>query len=127
MRNAFSYVLLVAALAVGDDATKPEDRTTWRETQWSALIAEQRSGVAEYRTPDGSRVDVLVDDYAIEVDWCEKWPEAIGQALFYGLATNRKPGVVLLMRGRDSDQRYYLRCLAVCSRVGIRLETMEAK
>lgn len=97
-----------------------------RETKWSAWIALQRQGAAaEFVTPDGSRVDVLTAEHAFEVEWVEKWSQAIGQSVFYGLATNRKPGVILLMRGKASDQRYYLRCLAVCARLGIKLETVE--
>lgn len=65
----------------------------------------------EYALPDGRRVDVLTDDYAYEADWSYKWTEGIGQALSYAIATNRKPGLIFLMKGAD-DERYN-QCLAV--------------
>ena len=104
----------------------PADRRAWRETQWSAHLAEQMGGIAEARTPDGSRVDILTDATAWEVDWCSsgKWSQGIGQALFYGLATNRKPGLILLQKDPTAERRYYLRALAVCGRYGITLRVV---
>jgi hypothetical protein len=37
------------------------------------------------------RIDLLTDDYAIEVDSLEKFHEAIGQALHYEYETGKKP------------------------------------
>lgn len=98
------------------------------EIEWSRKIAQGSvidgvSGEAEFKLPDGSRVDVLSDEYAWEVEWSDKWEESIGQSLWYSIASERKPGVILLLRGdRDED---YLRCLAVCRKAGIRLLTVE--
>ena len=39
----------------------------------------------EYRFPDGTRADCISATHAIEVDFSEKWAEAIGQALHYAL------------------------------------------
>jgi hypothetical protein len=94
-----------------------------REVEWSRIIATELDGKTEVRTPDGSRVDVLTKRYAYEVEWVEKWKEAPAQAVFYGLTMNKEPAVILLLRGKSSDRRYYLRCLAVCTKIGIRLET----
>ena len=83
----------------------------------------------EHVTPDGSRVDLLSDKYATEVDFSKKWAEAVGQSLFYAATTNRKPRIILLS-GRNSitqDDKYYLRCLVVCRSVGIRLEEINMK
>ena len=52
--------------------------------------------ILEYRLSNGARVDCLSPDYAIEVDWTEKWAEAIGQALYYAAETDRKPAVILI-------------------------------
>ena len=53
------------------------------EPAWSRFLAAELGGVAEYRTVDGSRVDVLTDTHAYEVEWCKKWKESIGQAFEY--------------------------------------------
>ena len=93
------------------------------EREHSANIAVERKGIAEFRTPDGSRVDVLTEEYAIEVEWSSKWAEAIGQSLYYGIATNRKPAIILLVKDPIKERKYYLRCLAVCAKHNIYLET----
>ena len=94
------------------------------EPAWSKYIAAQCGGIAEYRTIDGSRCDVLTEGFAAEVEWVKKWKESIGQALLYGLLTARKPKVILLLRGHDHEQLYLDRCRIVCQRAGIELETL---
>ena len=74
---------------------------------------------------DNTRVDILTDSHAIEVDFAKKWAEAIGQALYYAAATGRKPGIVLIIKNRDRDRRYVYRCLVVSGKHGIRLWIMQ--
>ena len=101
---AFTAALLGAAVA----ATSPTDK----EVAWSAYLATQVNGEAEHRLPSGARVDVLTDDTAWEVEWTEKWPESVGQSLYYGAATGRDPGIWLLKRGNANDEDWN-ECLAV--------------
>jgi hypothetical protein len=82
------------------------------EVAWSAYLATQVHGEAEYVLPTGARVDVLTDDVAWEVEWCHKWPESIGQAVYYAAAADRRPGVWLLKRGPQDDENWN-ECLAV--------------
>ena len=83
----------------------------WKEVHWSAVLAEYVGGEAEHRLPAGGRVDVLDDQTAWEVEWTAKWPESVGQAVYYGIATDRQPGIWLLTPpGSDED---YNECLAV--------------
>ena len=65
----------------------------------------------EYYLPDGRRVDILTDRYAYECDFSYKYTEGVTQALAYAIATNRNPGLILLMKGAD-DERYN-QCLGV--------------
>lgn len=117
-------VLLVAPVDISAEpvADRTEDRhvptASDRETTWSAYLAGECNGQAEHRLPDGSRIDILTDRAAWEVEWCEKWEQAIGQALFYGISTNQTPGVWLLKRADDDED--YLRCLLV-------IESLRAK
>jgi len=97
--------------------------TTAAEPVWSRWLAAKYQGLPEYRTVDGSRVDVLTDEYAIEVEWAKKWPEAIGQALLYGVVTGRRPAVILLLRDKPSEDKYFLRCATACAAAGITLWT----
>jgi hypothetical protein len=45
------------------------------EVQITALIADKYNAVAEVRLWDGTRVDLLSDEFVIEVDWAPKWGE----------------------------------------------------
>ena len=42
---------------------------------------------------DGTRCDILTDTHAIEVDFADKWAEAIGQSLKYATQTGKKAGM----------------------------------
>ncbi|MCP3673966.1 MAG: hypothetical protein GY829_05795 [Gammaproteobacteria bacterium] len=55
-------------------------------------------GVIEKVLPDKTRVDCLTNTHAIEYDYGHKWAEAIGQSLFYAAMTNRKAGIVLIVK-----------------------------
>jgi hypothetical protein len=60
---------------------------------------------AEYRLTDSSRIDCLTDKHAYEADWADglKVYESIGQYLYYAAETNKKPGILLLIR-KNSDK-----------------------
>ena len=87
------------------------------ELEECKAIAQKYQLLNEVVLSDGSRVDLLSEHFAIEVDWSEKWAEGIGQALFYGIETKKKPGVLLLRRQDESDasfQAHLRRCRIVC-------------
>lgn len=116
------FVSVIASAVVLASPTFPQPPTQ-TEVEWSAELATRINGEAEHRLPDGSRVDILTDTHAIEVEWSDKWPEAIGQAAYYAMATDREPCVWLLLRGRFDED--YLRCLMVCRKYGIKLQTIK--
>ena len=76
---------------------------------------------------DGSRCDILNDTHAIEVEWATKWKEAPAQAVLYSIFTGKKPKVILLVKSRTKEKLYILRCKLVCEKMGIEMETVEAK
>ena len=53
----------------------------------------------------GGRADIVDNDYAIEVEFANKWKDAIGQSLWYGLQLERQPGIILVMR-TIKDRKY---------------------
>ena len=73
--------------------------------QWS----KNNQGIAEYSLPDRTRVDVMT---AVEVDFANKWYQAVGQSLHYALHTKKNPGIVLISRN-DKDTKYIDRLIAV--------------
>ena len=46
----------------------------------------------------GGRVDCISHDFAIEVDFSEKWHQAVGQSLYYASQTGRSPAIILICR-----------------------------
>jgi len=70
---------------------------------------------------DNTRVDLLTPTEAIEVDWPQKYAEAVGQATWYAIATNRRPAVILLVRDLDREARHIYRATAVCRELDIKL------
>ncbi|MGI2031405.1 hypothetical protein ACRQ1B_03330 [Rhizobium panacihumi] len=57
------------------------------------------AGMAQERVlANGTRVDCLTDEMAIEVDWTHKWAEAVGQSLSYAATTGRRPGIILVCK-----------------------------
>ena len=97
------------------------------EPVWSRWLAQEWGGVAEFRTVDGSRVDVLTDIHAFEVEWAKKWKEAPGQALFYGVMTGRIPAVCLLIRRKPSEKLYLMRAAVACAAAGVHFRTFETR
>lgn len=67
-----------------------------KETVWSAALARKLSGSTEYPVQNG-RVDVLTEQYAIEVERLEKWHEGIGQSSHYGLETGKVPCLAIIV------------------------------
>ena len=83
--------------------------TLHNEAYYQSLWCAANGGITEVRLPDKARVDCLTPDYAIEVDFAEKaWKEGVGQALWYGLVTRRKPGVLVIML-EERDCKYLTR------------------
>ncbi|MBK9152081.1 MAG: hypothetical protein IPM26_14305 [Saprospiraceae bacterium] len=64
-------------------------------------------GQIEYMVDNG-RVDILTEEYAIEIEWAKNWKHSIGQAIWYGLQTNKTPGIVLLLEN-EKEYRNFIR------------------
>jgi hypothetical protein len=99
-------LLLILLFATTANAARLHHEAVYQE-QWCA----ERGGVTEYRLPDKARVDCLLDDYAVEFVFADKWAEAIGQALLYANETGRHPGVVLISEKGEGDYKYLIRFL----------------
>lgn len=74
------------------------------ERYYQQLFVDQNGGSMEVIMSDGSRCDIITQTHAIEVDFAQKWAEAIGQSLNYARQTKKKAGIVLIIN-KDRDQR----------------------
>lgn len=82
--------------------------THWLAAQTEANYIDALAGVMNARKEvpvTSGRVDLVTAERAYEVERAPKWKNAIGQALWYGLQTNRKPGIILLIE-KPSDRKY---------------------
>jgi hypothetical protein len=66
-----------------------------RESLWRDALSRQWHGQIEKRI-EGGRIDVLTDQYAVEVEFPYKWHEGLGQSLHYASATG-KQGVLAII------------------------------
>lgn len=76
-----------------------------READYIRHLNEHFHGLLEQPVTNG-RVDILTEQYAIEVERAHKWKESIGQALWYGLQTNRRSGIVLIVAS-PAEYKYF--------------------
>ena len=78
------------------------------EAHYQDIAAKKYSGQTEVTMPDGTRCDIVTETHAIEVDFADKWAEAIGQSLNYSFQLNKKAGILLILEKPD-DERHLLR------------------
>lgn len=99
----FFLLLIVFLISSGCYAAHYQPEKVYQK-EW----CDRFHGQMEYRLEDGTRVDCVTKNYAVEFDFANKWAESIGQCLYYGIMTNKKPAVVLIIE-KPSDFKYYYR------------------
>lgn len=91
-----------------------------RESYYQRKAADSLNGTMEYVLPDKTRVDILTEDVAYEVDFAVKWAEGIGQALHYSTMTDRDAGLILIIE-KSTDEKYVQRVLHIMKIKSLRL------
>ena len=81
----------------------------YSESYYQIKYANELGGRTEVTMPDGTRCDILTDTIAYEVDFADKWAEALGQSLNYAMHTGKTPGIILVLK--DSGDRKHLQRL----------------
>jgi hypothetical protein len=94
------------------------------EKYYQTVIATQMEGKAEVSFPDRIRVDIITKNYAIEVEFADKWYQAVGQSLYYGIKTGLLPAIVLIMK-KDVDTLYLNRLRQVAALHKIKIFTID--
>jgi len=98
------------------------------ETQWCEFLKNKYESVTEYVLFDGSRVDYLNREYAIEADWAKglKIYEAVGQAKYYARITHKKPAILLLVKEKDeASKKSIYKCFIASGDIRIFIEYIE--
>ena len=94
-----------------------------KEEYYSNKFCEELSGQSQFKLKDLSRVDCLTETHAFEVDWADgmKVYEAIGQSLYYASQTEKKPGILLLIR-KDNSKKHIRKVQEVISAFNLPIE-----
>ena len=91
--STFGFIPIVELTVAGES-----------ESDWSLALSEAIGGTQE-ATVDFGRVDLLTEDYAIEIDRIDKWKEGIGQALQYAEETGKLPMLALIADSETDDSK----------------------
>ena len=92
------------------------------ERHYQEIWCKEQGGEIEVVMPDKTRCDCVTETHAVEMDFGPKWAEAIGQALFYGLQTGKKPGIALILES-EKDYKYWIRLNTVLEHYDLPIET----
>ena len=112
--------LLITLIAFAPAEAK---RLHYEKTYQKHFCYEIGGGIEFTLLDKSGRVDCITKDYAIEADFADKWAESIGQALYYGLMTDRQPGILLILE-QQSDHRHLDKLLKVAEKYNIRVWTI---
>ena len=106
MKSTFALILHLFALIIllTSDLAVSAPKEGWYQDVW----CKGMKGKLEHRLEDNRRIDCLTDTHAIEVEFAQKWPEAIGQSLGYSMLTQKKAGIVLILK-KPTDQEHWQR------------------
>ena len=114
------FLLFVTLLSLALNAKHLQKEKVYQEH-----FCDTFGGITEYRLKDKTRVDCLLDNYAFEVDFAQKWAESIGQSLYYASKTSRKAAVLLIMEDSNKDKKYLRRLEHVSRQHNIDIWTID--
>lgn len=117
------FVLLLTSTISYSQNTENEKKTVL-EKYYQNGFAIIMHGQKEVVLNDLTRVDIVTDTFAIEVDFAKKWAESIGQSIYYALELNKKPGILLIVDG-NKDDRYVRRLMNVAIKCNITVWLMD--
>lgn len=109
-------VLLLMSTALNAARLNPE-------AHYQEIAAKKYSGQAEVTMPDGTRCDIVTEAHAIEVDFADKWAEAIGQSLNYSFQLNKKAGILLILEKPD-DERHLIRVQSIIKHFKLMIDVL---
>ena len=115
MKNIIVFIFILITI---------EAKHLHKEKFYQNIFCKKLNGVKEYTLDDKSRVDCLTKLFAIEVDFANKWAEAIGQSLYYSYKTKRKAGVLLILE-QDKDKVHLERLKAINKKYDIKIWTID--
>lgn len=120
MIKKYILFLIMSALVLTAFSQKRKHHEVYYQDKFAEILISQGiPAETEVTLSDRTRCDIVIDEYAIEVDFASKWAESIGQSLHYGILLNKKPGVLLILEDLDKDIKYLDRLKNVAFKHGI--------
>ena len=107
--------ILLLIIFIGFSSQLALSARLYPEKVYQEYWCKKYGGYSEVKLVDETRVDCVLNDYAIEFDFANKWSESIGQSLYYSISLNKKAGVVLIIENYQKDKRYLTRLLKVAN------------
>lgn len=93
------------------------------EAHYQKIAAEKYNGEIEVSMPDRTRCDIITETHAIEVDFADKWGEAIGQSLNYAFQSNKKAGILLILENRE-DEKHLIRVQSIIEHFNLPIDVL---
>lgn len=124
LKQALNTYLIIVILAFVASCAAPHQQELQTERDFQeAFNRVYFHGKAEMEVPvKYGRIDLLTNDYAIEVDKLEHFHEAIGQALHYAKETGKKPGIAIyILHHKESDKEKLKYVTRLCNYYGIKV------
>lgn len=78
------------------------------EAYYQIKFCNELNGEIEHRFSDGTRCDCITPSHAVEIEFPNKWYEGLGQALYYGIKANKKPGLGIVIE-KPGELKYLKR------------------
>lgn len=94
---------LLATLTAGAAEAAEKRNEAYYAERWCA----EAGGREEVTLPSGARADCITEEFAVEVDWSNKWAEGLGQAMHYASETGKRAAVVLLIHEKSKNAEIY--------------------
>ncbi len=114
-------LLLLLALASSLSAARLNT-----ESYYQKIAAEKYNGQTEVSMPDGTRCDIITETHAIEVDFADKWGEAIGQSLNYAFQSNKRAGILLILE-KESDEKHLIRVNSIVKHFDLPIDVLAVR
>lgn len=108
------YLLVIYLLSISFSVSS---QSPLSEGNYSDYIQSLIGGEREVSIKSG-RVDLLTSTHAYEIERANKWKQSIGQSIWYGLQTNKKPGIILLVI-KKTDYKYFVQLNSALNYAGL--------
>lgn len=92
----------------------------WYIQQW----CKPRRGVERAVLNDGTKCDCMTDEYVVEVEYANKWKNAIGKSLHYALQTGKRSMIVLITEN-PRGEIYYKQLKMLISYFSLPIDTWQ--